>query len=249
VIAGVGPHSVTDRHFILDEIRRTAAENGGIPLGRDAFLTATGIKQTDWYGRFWARWGDAIREAGFAPNQMQGAFAEDDLLGKVAWLVRELGHFPVEGELRLKNRSDKSFPSHSTLARLGSKQKLAARLVEYCERVGGLEDVAALCVGRSRSPARREAEEAKAPAPNGFVYMLRSGRSYKIGKTNAVGRRERELAIQLPEKANTVHVISTDDPAGIEAYWHRRFDAKRKNGEWFELTAAAVAAFKRRKFM
>jgi hypothetical protein len=48
----------------------------------------------------------------------------------------------------------------------------------------------------------------------GFVCLLRSGRYYKIGKTNAAGRRERELAIQLPEKAQTVHLIRTDDPAG-----------------------------------
>jgi hypothetical protein len=54
-----------------------------------------------------------------------------------------------------------------------------------------------------------------------------------------------ELAIQLPEKAVQIHLIETDDPGGVEAYWHNRFQAKRKNGEWFDLGTAEVSAFKR----
>ena len=83
----------------------------------------------------------------------------------------------------------------------------------------------------------------------GFVYLLKCGKFYKIGKTNTAGRREYELAVQLPEKFKTVHVIRTDDPSGIEAYWHKRFETKRRNGEWFDLDALDVAAFKRWKTM
>jgi hypothetical protein len=81
------------------------------------------------------------------------------------------------------------------------------------------------------------------------VYVMKSGRFYKIGRSNSAGRREYELGLQLPEPIAMVHAIRTDDPVGIEAYWHKRFEAKRKNGEWCELGTTDVAAFRRRKFM
>lgn len=243
---------ITKTH-IISEIKRTAQENGGSPLGIARFEAETGIKSSDWMGKFWARWGDALVEAGFQPNVLQGPRSDNELLESLALFARELGHFPVANEIKLKARTKPGFPWHNTFSRFGGKQKLATRLREFAV-TRGYEDVAGLCDAIVTRPARREPDAPDNAAVEvdqdiGYVYLLKSGRFYKVGRSNAVGRRERELAIQLPEEAKVVHSIKTDDPVGIENYWHGRFGDRRKNGEWFELTAKDVAAFKRRKFM
>lgn len=242
----------TKRH-ILEEIKRTAQENGGRPLGRQRFEAETGIKSSDWEGKFWARWGDAVVEAGFRPNTLQGRHDDDELLERLALFARELGRIPVRAELGLKARTEPGFPWPNTFARLGSKQVLATRLCQFAV-ARCYDDIVVICEAAIAKPAKRgpttvEHPLVEAGSDLGYVYLLKSGRYYKVGRSNAVGRRERELAIQLPEKAKVLHSIKTDDPVGIESYWHGRFADRRKNGEWFELTAADVAAFKRRKFM
>jgi hypothetical protein len=234
---------------ILEEIRRTAAANGGEPLGSRRFALKTGIKESDWLGKFWARWSDALREAGLAPNELQSAYDSVELLETYAKFAQELGRLPTANDLRLKGRSDARFPNHKTFDRFGSKEKLVKQVLEHCRARDGYDDVIRLCEGYA--PRRRDdlAGKAASIVEIGYVYLVKSGRCYKIGRSNSVGRREYELNIQLPEPATSIHVIRTDDPVGIEAYWHKRFEAKRKNGEWFELAPADVAAFKRRQFM
>jgi hypothetical protein len=58
------------REEIIEEIRRITTSNNGKPLGLDAFKRLTGIRESDWRGIFWARWNDALLEAGFPPNDM-----------------------------------------------------------------------------------------------------------------------------------------------------------------------------------
>lgn len=240
----------TSKQHILDEIKRTANENAGVPLGKDRFFQETGIKSADWFGKYWARWSDAVQEAGFTPNKLQEPYNEEMLIEKYIGLIRELGHIPVKGELRLKRHNDPSFPSHTVFQdRFGSKAQLISKLLAYSRNRADFDDVVQFCTAIPSLEEKTDGEKVK-PAADGCVYLLKVGRYYKIGKTNAIGRREYELAIQLPQKARTVHVIRTDDPTGIEAYWHTRFAAKRTNGEWFALDNADVQAFKRRqKFM
>jgi hypothetical protein len=239
-----------NKAHILQEIKRTAKENGGVPLGRSKFENETGIKWSDWFGKFWARWSDAVREAGLNPNELTSAYDKKELLEKFAKLTLELGRLPSSGDLRLKTRSDEEFPSNSTFEnRFGTKLELVKQLLEHCQSNAEFKSVVQLCESYIAANDNIETEDEIAEGEIGFVYLIKSGRFYKIGRANSAGRREYELAIQLPEKAKTVHVIRTDDPNGIEAYWHNRFALKRKNGEWFDLNTSDIAAFKRRKFM
>lgn len=240
---------MTKAHIIA-VIQRTARGNGGKPLGRMRFLSETGIRESDWSGIFWVRWNDAVCEAGFAPNQKQVALNEELLLKKYIALIRQLGHIPVAPELRMAALNDRDFPSHSTFGRFGGKHKLLLKLIDYCKAHSGYEDIAEICDGLTKVPNPPADGDRGGPEESfGFVYLMKAGSNYKIGRSNSAGRREYELKIQLPDRASTVHTIRTDDPSGIEAYWHQRFSAKRKNGEWFALDSSDVKAFKRRKFM
>ncbi|MCX6904824.1 MAG: GIY-YIG nuclease family protein [Verrucomicrobia bacterium] len=239
-----------NKEQIIREIQRTAKANGGAALGWRRFEEETGIRYYDWFGQFWTRWGDAVREAGFEANRMSEAYEDAFLLEALVLLTRRLGRVPTQGDILLAARNEHAFPSEKVFRRLGSKQKRAARVVAFCEANPGNDDVAALWrqVQIPEQPTDDEASDSAVDTV-GYVYLLRHGsrREYKIGRTTNPVRREGEIGIQLPEKLQPVHYIKTDDPAGIETYWHSRFSGKRKEGEWFALTSQDVRAFKRWK--
>lgn len=56
-----------------------------------------------------------------------------------------------------------------------------------------------------------------------------------------------EIGLELPEKIKPIHYVETDDPSGIEAYWHNRFKSKNINGEWFKLSTEDIKTFKKWK--
>lgn len=237
-----------DKAQILREIQRAAKANGGVPFGEARFATETGITRRDWYGTYWARWGDAVREAGFEPNSFTAATASDVILEQYARYAADLGRLPTDAELRMKRKADAKFPSWTTIAKLGLKADLVRRLQVFCRSRPTLEAVVGLC--EQYLAGSQATTDDNGPAEEtafGFVYLLKHGnrREYKIGRTNNPLRREGELGIHLPEKCQPVHYIQTDDPEGVEAYWHRRFASKRKEGEWFTLAPQDVRAFKR----
>jgi hypothetical protein len=70
---------------------------------------------------------------------------------------------------------------------------------------------------------------------------------YKIGKANDADRRGAGISLLLPEDLVPKHEIRTDCPYILEKYWENRFRAKKKQGEWYELTSADISSFKKRR--
>ncbi len=97
---------------------------------------------------------------------------------------------------------------------------------------------------RKTNCARCHESLLKPDQPQGFVYLLKSGVYYKIGKANDIKKRLSQIKLQLPFDVELVHAIEAFHPLKVEQHWHKRFNQRRRNGEWFVLTEEEVAEFK-----
>lgn len=232
---------------VLKLIRSFAEEEGG-DLSFRRFIALSGIKEKQIVGAHWQTWNDAKREAGLKTAAFRRPrLAEDAVIPAFAALLVQLGRWPTENALRLAKKRHDQIPSVKVSRRLEHDPEFLEKLRTYCEANSDCASVTRLVAERSRLVCLASA--ATPVAVVGYVYMMRSGRRYKIGHTSSPSRRHREVRLDLPERTDLVHTIETDDPKGIEAYWHNRFAGQRvRDTEFFELSAADVAAFKKRTF-
>jgi hypothetical protein len=240
-----------DKAAVIRAIQRLAEDNDGVPVGKERFVAETGFRPSVWEGRFWLTWGDAVREAGYEPKAMQQRRHTDaELIRHLAALTRKIGRYPTIPHMRMERRTNPDFPADRVIARrLGGRKDQLALLHDFIERIPEFADIAAMLPALTDKPVVEptHADERGAQPVPGYIYLVRSGKFHKIGRSNDHGRRTYEIGLQLPEKLEVVHTIETDDAVGIERYWHERFRDRRRNGEWFVLTKADVAAFKRRR--
>jgi hypothetical protein len=162
-------------------------------------------------------------------------------------LVRELQELPNEAEW--KHRRIKPTVSGYCKKLKIRWSEIPIKFREWASDKTEWKDVVKICA--LRLMGKRSGATQRALAASGYVYLIKLGKHFKIGKTNAVGRREYELGLQLPERLKTIHAIETDDPAGIEAYWLKRFKDKRKRGttEFFDLSQSDINVFKSKESM
>jgi hypothetical protein len=239
----IEPEKLKNR--IIAEIRRLTARDGGQVPGQRTFEVETGIGRGAWHGVFWPNWSQAILDAGFTPNQPPEKKDSIETLDFLAKAVRKYSRFPSGPELNIYARSTPGAPLLRTIRnRFPRKDDMIRALSELAQSNSSYSDISQFL------PSPTEAADVtSSEGTEGWVYLLRSGQHFKIGRSETLERRIKQISIALPETVTLVHAIQTDDTTGIEAYWHQRFMNRRANGEWFALTPRDVAAFKKRKFM
>lgn len=234
---------------IMRRIRELAAERGG-HVGFDMFVRETGIKDK-WLRRqeWWTGWNSLLSELGLETRKFNvPRTPEPRIVEAVAALIEREGRWPNEDDLVRERKRDDSFPSLGVIRPLRRSGRLAELIIKLGEASGRFPTASDIA-RRQQTPVKDAADAGPDETVKGYVYLLRSGRRYKIGKSRDPSRRYREVRLELPEETHQVHTIPTDDPAGIEGYWHNRFAAKRiRNTEFFELDASDVRAFKRRTY-
>jgi len=231
---------------IINEIKRTAKENGDKPLGATSFRNETGIRSWDW-GRYWPKYGDALIDAGFTPNLPWTKYPEGALEEKMVLIIRKLGKYPTITEMRIENIDNPDFPYNAIKKR---KRGFVRDLTRYCEKKSGHDDILEICkpILEKLNETEKEDVDNNSNSILGEVYLYKRGKYYKLGCSNDPVRRGKEIKLESPETLKLIHTIKTDDPYGVEVYWHKRFEDKRwKKTEFFNLNSQDIKAFKKWK--
>ena len=194
-----------DKQFILSEIQRTAAINNGTPFGVRRFETETGIAEHDWRGAHWARWSDALAEAGFGPLEWTTGSSVAEILEELAKLVRQYRRYPTNSEILLSKRKNEKIPTPKALVRkLGARADAIRKLCDYCSSRDEKADVLAILAEENLQAAAEDDPTksnigARKLRPSGHVYLVKSGRLYKIGQTANRWQRMNQLDRQTSE--------------------------------------------------
>ena len=179
------------REHIISEIQRLAALSGGQPPGNQAFVSTTGIIESKWRGKYWARWGDALIEAGFQPNAWTGKLDSKTIIVGVIAACRHYGRFPTYSELDMLRNSGAAIPASNTIKNnIGRHPTLIAAVRAQIGNDAEYADVLAMLP--NVTTARPAPSKGSKPV-DGHVYLIKWGEFYKIGCSGDLEKRVKEF--------------------------------------------------------
>ncbi len=186
------------RDQILSEIRRVAAA-GGQPPGSRTFERETGIGETHWRGVYWARWSDALREAGLAPNERYKKSDSELILEKFCDAARHYGRLPTAAELRMYRRAHADCPSEKTIhMHFGSKDDLLVHLRAWIEGKAAFDDIARMLGPQTDLSGRAAPHAAPEPRLSAALRPSLQDRPQRSHRTTSEGNPRRAAGAREP---------------------------------------------------
>jgi hypothetical protein len=230
-----------DKLEILNTIKKAAADNGGkCPTLRN-FIQTTGIKERMWLGKYWARWSDAVKEAGVTPSHIIISYDASYLLQKITELILEIKKFPTGPEISLKRNSDKTYPSDNCFFySFGGKRLLIKEILRYCNDKPELRQVSGICLAeynRLYQPKEKKAEVF-------FVYILSKSEKYQLVISDKF-----IIPDEFPKKlpgCSCYRQFQSRETEIIIATWQNDFADKQDGNNWYKLTREDLKLFERK---
>ena len=130
------------REKIVAEIKRIAHANGGKPPGREIFEKETAFRPQEWRGKYWARWGDSLIEAGYQANELQKRLDIDAVFEKFVLAIRHFRREPTTAELEMYRYQNPDFPAYkSVINHFESKMQMFETLRNWAKKKADYSDV------------------------------------------------------------------------------------------------------------
>ena len=141
------------------------------------FARETRIIDSNWLGKFWARWSDALTEAGLEPNEWNARLDSEEVLSRVIEACRHYGRVPTKVEFQMYRQTNKALPTYNAITRhFDGRAGIIESLAKRAANDDGLSDILAMLPETSVTPARSLIRQET--ANDGFVYLIKSGDFY-----------------------------------------------------------------------
>ena len=123
---------------------------------------------------------------------------------------------------------------------------MAENILDYTYGKKGYKDVRDICneilMKYDNSMSNEEGD-----SRSGYVYILKNGgrQEYKIGISDSIPKRGMQLSTLSPENLELIHSIKATSPKAVERFLHDKFNSKRIQGEWFNLSTSDIKWIKK----
>jgi hypothetical protein len=236
----------------LEKMKEWSRENNSKTPSEKVFFEYAEIGIHDLKKLGWSHYGALVQEAGLKPNKFDKTkYNKTGLCVLFVGTIREKNKWPTRGELDVKHFQDPNFPNYGTFVnQLGLTGDLAQSILDFIKDKKGFEDIEDICVPIIEKYKNDQiTNNAGKTVEQVYMYKYKNqSQPIKVGRSNDVFTRGIQLAAGGHDKLELLHFIKTDDPIGVEQYWHNRFrqlGREEQANEWFKLKPEDVKAFKR----